>query len=442
MSADHKDEYARSSPDTRGLRVAKEQLYADGFPVEKTRAVAAQYFQPEKFAHLRDQPDLTLLVAPTTTGQNTLPLAFAQLLQKEYGGQILTNWATPNASQRTATMDGITKMRNAPSYTINREVSATIKPDATLVLVDDVVTTGGSIAAMREALAREGKRIEQVTSLAQSDMRKVRDADIDRIVTKLGDPSLRPDVALALDGRLKHFSNYIETSIRKTDADRNAEISSYFKTEAARLRELSRTDAGAVLGIGERIARLENVQSRESTRSDVSPGLSRESRDVRPSQDRRQNDAELKQPVVTVLSLDSGEHAQVGHETRNGHIKHSVVGGHTREGLPLVPHHSDRANTTEALLTRLDALREEYAEKPDREKTEEAREIATERGGPDVTRIPLAVAAQEYVEGHTSRATLELMAEQNDQAREAREQNQSHTSEVSRDDERSISDDR
>src|SRR5208283_2211963 len=147
MSTRHTGEYARSSDDTRGLRVAKEELYAEGFPEAKTRAVAAQYFQPENYSHLRGLPDLTYLVAPSTTGHNKLPVAVAQLLQQHYGGQIVPNRATSIGTQRTATMDGMTKLRNPPSYQINRDVTVTLVPGATLILVDDVVTTGGSIAA-------------------------------------------------------------------------------------------------------------------------------------------------------------------------------------------------------------------------------------------------------------------------------------------------------
>jgi hypoxanthine phosphoribosyltransferase len=455
MSADHKDEYARSSDKTGALRVSKEALYAEGFPADKTRDLAAQYFQPEKYSHLRGQPDLTYLVAPSTSGENTLPVAFAQMLQQTYGGKIVTNWATPNATRRTATMDGITKLRNPPTYQINRDVTQSLAPNSTLVLVDDVVTTGGSIAALRETLAREGLRVEQITSLAQSDMRKVRDADIDRIVTKLGNPSLRPDVALALDGRLKHFANYIETSIRKTDAERNTEISKYFQNEAQRLRELSRTDTGAVLGIADRIERLEGVQSRESPSTGVQPGLSRESSDLRASPDRQENGL-MKHAMIQEMIQKRGNghpeyiagvasflaskrtdisaqtdrsdmfrkgvfdaHDMLGHiaaSTADVHAEHDAEDGQLqslRSGVGL-------KNDTEAVLDRLDALRAEYEEKPDPEKTEEARAIVNELNGPDVTRIPLGVAAENFVEGHTSRVELEILAAANDRSREVR----------------------
>jgi len=373
MSTGPTGEYTRSSGDTRGLRVAKEELYAEGFPEDKTRAVAAQYFQPENYSYLRGLPDLTYLVAPSTTGHNKLPVAVAQLLQQRYGGQIVTNWATPIATRRTATMDGITKLRNPPGYQINRDVTATLVPGATFVLVDDVVTTGGSIAAMREALAREGLRVEQVTSLAQPDLRKVGEADIDRITTKLGHPSLRPDIALALDGRLKHFANYIETSIRKTDAERNEEISAYFRVEAQRLRELGRTDAGAILGIAERVERLASVQSQPHPEAGLHAGLSREGRDLRPGPDRPKDGPGLK--------VD-----------------------------------------TEAVLARLDAIRAEYHEKPGREKILEAREAVDDLPAPDITKIPLAVAAQEYIEGRVSRVELEMLAAEADRSREVRSQ--------------------
>lgn len=548
MTADHKGEYARSSGRTGDLRVAKEQLYAEGFPVDKTRAVAAEYFQADKYSHLRGRPELTFLVAPSTSGQNTLPVAVAQLLKENYGGRIVTSWATPEATRRTATMDGITKLQNPPRYQLNDEVIKTIPKNATLVLVDDVVTTGGSINGMRESLAHAGMCVHEVTSLAQSEMRLVRDADIDRITDKLiagGAPSerdpLRRDVALVLDGKLKHFANYIETSTRKTDANRNSEISSYFHSEAQRLRELGRTDAGAILGIAERIERLDSIQSRNGERTTVLEGIPREGSSVRTSVDRSENETEVGAPMaspqpsiykgasyeITVVpglvtrdergeprswspaeKRDAGSWILLVQDTARRHpqqivqdfrssaqawnaaqdvaaINHPLMremiarrsndepeyvvgmasylagdedgGGqsdHFRRGKldahDMVEHlgmwqlraspaaqltrgDNELTQDTKAVLSRLDALRLEYEKAPTKETVAEAREALDELDGPDVSKVPFAVAAQEYVTGSISRVDLEIAAAENDRAREARALTTAHQVEHSDD---------
>jgi adenine/guanine phosphoribosyltransferase-like PRPP-binding protein len=422
MSKDHVGDYARCSDDTRGLREEKERLYAQGFPILESQAAVAKYYSAEKFDHLRGAPNLVYFVAPSTTGENILPYILAQNLRRDFGGVILSNWATPQALTRTAEKTGVDKLREPPTYKIDREALALVPKDATVVLVDDVVTTGGSVQGMREALAQEGLRASHVTSLAQSELRLVRDADIDRLTDKLmatrgrdefakangfanyqdfaaQDPdaiddaksgfnswhnqeraALRADVALVLDGRLKHLANYIETSTRKTDANRNAEISEHFRNEAQRLRELGRTDAGAVLGIDERVRRLEGAQLAPRSGAGLDAGVSREGGSVRPGgPDKEGRDA-----------------SAAGNSP-----------GVTEPAKPL------QASET---LDRLTSLRLEYADNPDKHVLTEARGIADAVAGPDVTRVPFAVSAVEYVKGNISRADLEQLAAKNERA--------------------------
>jgi len=420
MPKDHVGEYARCSDDTRGLREEKERLYAQGFPILESQATVAKYYSAEKFDHLRSVSKPVYFCAPSTTGENILPYILAQNLRRDFGGVIMPDWATPQALTRTAEKTGIEKLREPPTYKLNKDALALVGKDATIVLVDDVVTTGGSVQGMREALAQEGLRASHVTSLAQSELRLVTEKDIDRMTAKLlgnegrdafarsrgfadfsafaanephhADPErsgftawlreqpLRADVALALDGRLKHLANYIENSIRKTDANRNAEISEHLRAEAQRLRELGRTDAGAVLGIDERVRRLEGTQFAPRSVPGVDAGVSREGGAIRPSgPDPEGRDA-----------------AAAGHP-------------------PAVTETAKPLQASEA-LDRLTALRLEYADNPDKHVLTEARGIAEAITGPAVTRVPFAVSAVEYVKGNISRADLELVAAKNDRA--------------------------
>lgn len=431
MPQDHVGDFARCSADTRTLREEKERLYAKGFPILESQAVVAKYYDPTKFEHLRGASNLFYIVAPSTTGENVLPYIMAQNLRRDFGGQLIPGWATPQALTRSALKSGIEKLREPPAYQVNKDVVAMLPADATVVLVDDVVTTGGSVQGMREALAQEGVRVSHVTSLAQSELRLVRDADIDRITDKLmgtrgrddfakssgfasfqdlaaQDPdtiddaksgynawlvaeraSLRADVALSLDGRLKHLANYIETSIRKTDATRNTEISAHFRTEAQRLRELGQTHAGAILGIDQRVRDLESAQSAQRPGPGLDTGVSREGGAVRASGlDPQGRDGAPALPNASVTD------------------RAAAVDEHARE----------ESSTLRESLAKLDALRIEYADNPDKHVLAEARGIAEALGGPDVTRIPLASAASEYVKGNVSRSDIEILAGKNERA--------------------------
>lgn len=431
MPQDHVGDFARCSADTRTLREEKERLYAKGFPILESQAVVAKYYDPAKFEHLRGASNLFYIVAPSTTGENVLPYIMAQNLRRDFGGQLVPGWATPKALTRSALKSGIEKLREPPAYQVDKDVVAMLPADATVVLVDDVVTTGGSVQGMREALAQEGVRVSHVTSLAQSELRLVRDADIDRITDKLmatrdheayakalgaqsfkalshgdtdaGDDArngynvwfenqhaaLRADVALSLDGRLKHLANYIETSIRKTDATRNTEISAHFRTEAQRLRELGQTHAGAILGIDQRVRDLESAQSAQRPAPGLDTTVSREGGAVRASGLDPQGRGGA--PALPNASVTD---------------RAAAVDEHTRE----------ESSTLRESLAKLDALRVEYADNPDKHVLAEARGIAEALGGPDVTRIPLASAASEYVKGNVSRTDLEILAGKNERA--------------------------
>lgn len=108
-----------------------------------------------------------------------------------------------------------------------------------------------------------------------------------------------------------------------------------------------------------------------------------------------------------------------------------------------------------ATMDRLDALRVEYADasqvqNPTRPASSqadevaqasiltEARDLTSSFSGPDLTRIPLSVGAQDYVQGKISRADLENLVLDNDRAAKLAPPSQGH----SQGEERSIADDR
>ena len=230
------DEYCTSSHDVPIFKLAKEALRARDFPLEESQAVVRQFFDPKRFEHLRDSPQpIAYLVVPSTSGTNILPRIVAEELSAYYPGEIVQGWATPESRTRNALKSSIRKLREPAHFNVIQEVVDRLPTNARLVLVDDEVTTGGSARALRHLLSLHNRSVDDVLSLGQSELRKVNARDIDRVVEKLQDPSLRPAVVGVLGGQLKHAANYIE---RVLNDNTRLEISAYFVAEYARLREL------------------------------------------------------------------------------------------------------------------------------------------------------------------------------------------------------------
>jgi hypothetical protein len=199
------DEFCTSSHDVPVFKLAKETLRTRDFPLEESQAVVRQFFDPKRFEHLRDssQP-IAYLVVPSTSGTNILPRILAEELSAYYPGEIVQGWATPESKTRNALKSSIRKLREPAHFNVIHEVVDRLPANARLVLVDDEVTTGGSARALRHLLSLHNRSVNDVLSLGQSELRKVNARDIDRVVEKLQDPSLRPAVVGVLGGQLIH----------------------------------------------------------------------------------------------------------------------------------------------------------------------------------------------------------------------------------------------
>ena len=132
-------------------------------------------------------------------------------------------------------------MRHPAKFAAIEDRLANISKGSTVVLVDDVVTTGETTDALRELLEQRGLKATTVASLGQSEMRKVSPRDIERITSKLGEPHLKPEIESVLQGRLKHKANYIERAIHE---DTRQEIRDYFSSEHRRLEGLRAVHTG------------------------------------------------------------------------------------------------------------------------------------------------------------------------------------------------------
>jgi hypothetical protein len=141
-------------------------------PKAEVQELVEHYFRRSAYAHLEGKNPY-FLVAPSTTGANKLPYYFAKRLQSEFGVQVIPGWATPLVREKASIKGGLGKMRNPARFAAVEDRLDKIPKGSTVVLVDDVVTTGETADTLRSLLEQRGLKATTVASLGQSEMRKV-----------------------------------------------------------------------------------------------------------------------------------------------------------------------------------------------------------------------------------------------------------------------------
>lgn len=250
--------YVSSTRNVKGLKAEKLELYERGFPVAEVRALVRRHLDVSKFESLRGERNV-FLVAPSTSGRNKIPMVFAKALAKEFGGEVVVGWAYPHAELRTARKGIEAKLKEPPTYSPNDEAISNLPKGAKVYLVDDVVTTGQTIAGLREVLRAKGVADSGVLSIGQSEKRLVSDRDIERISEKLNANDVRKKMIreVLLKHELKHFANYIERIIpSESDESQKAEskrgfLLDYFRNEYDRMLQLRIDEHRAARGARE-----------------------------------------------------------------------------------------------------------------------------------------------------------------------------------------------
>lgn len=331
MSGFRNGEFSTASHDVKGLKAAKEELYQLGFPEAETRAVVDRFFDPSKFSHMAELKGqkIVYVVAPSTSRENTLPRHIAERMRQNFGGEILVDWATPLAVERAAKKGALGKIREPARFKPNDAILAQVDPHATLVLVDDVVTTGQSLGGMQEALGLHGLKASQVVSLAQSELRRVSTADIDRLIGKLG-TDIRPAIETVLGHYpLKHYANYIEritphaNDQTDTGIKLRQQIRSHFQAESQRVQRLGQTQPRSVQGVGISAQGIKGVQLGSGTATELHRGNLGETIGVRRGSDDAKNSNPFKamnSPTYELIKDNNGRAQVVAKEGQESEL--------------------------------------------------------------------------------------------------------------------------
>ena len=210
--------YVAATGNVGQIRKEKNELQAAGYPRAMVRKFVERYYKRERFAPALEGRNNVYLPTPSTSGDNAIPLVLAWALQRDFGGLVVPDTAVDAMHQtKAAKLSGLKKLQNPRQYVVIDRPA--IPPDANVVIVEDVVTTGDTVEALEDAWAAAGVQVDQIASLGQSDPRVASRRDLERLSEKLQTAVDLPpgevyrSVEEAFQGALKHRLNHIERAI-------------------------------------------------------------------------------------------------------------------------------------------------------------------------------------------------------------------------------------
>ena len=224
------------SQHTRNLHELKEEkaaLGAEGFPARKVADLVLKYWKEK----VELPPNSVLYVAPSTTGRNRIPGMIARKLKSENPTAIIVDdFASAEHVTQSAHKSTLEKLRDPVKWKFQKDLHPTGRPS---YIVEDVVTTGESLRALRETLAERGIAVQGCISLQQAEMKGMYESDYKRMLPKFGEGNdIEADLREVMAGQLRRKAGVLESVLgRATEEERN-EITNHIRSEAKRVREL------------------------------------------------------------------------------------------------------------------------------------------------------------------------------------------------------------
>ncbi|MBI4024968.1 MAG: hypothetical protein HY360_08295 [Verrucomicrobia bacterium] len=159
-------------------------------------------YDPAKYRKALEGENNVYLVMPSTSTRNIIPERLAARLQKDFGGEVIADFARPIQIFEGKLKNRFTKKLEDPA---TFEMKADLRrrlAGKNVVIVDDILATGDTVTGLREALAQQGivkttlavitARDSRVASTGQLDtlagtLAKGLDLDYDAVRKEVGD---------------------------------------------------------------------------------------------------------------------------------------------------------------------------------------------------------------------------------------------------------------
>ncbi len=186
--------------------------------------------------------DFVYVIAPSTSGRNSLPHTFAKWLQRYFGGEIYSGLLCESEQEAKCRRGYINKIA-LPTIIIVPPDARELIGDRRVVLVDDILTSGETLNAMQEALADVGIRTDAAIVLGAAMGGKASfQSTVQQLAKHLSKAVGVPWQAILQDLRLAHDNAYANL-IRKAADDANEkphEVYELIRTKAEALRRTPR----------------------------------------------------------------------------------------------------------------------------------------------------------------------------------------------------------
>lgn len=207
------NEYLFFTKDVVGMKKEKMQLFENHYVHEQVVEYVNNFYRAGSYSYLQGK-DNCFFVMPSTSGINTIPVEFAKRLKSDFGGIIVDNYAIPLHLLEAKSKGFIGKIRSPSRYRVIKNLGKYFGKIS--VMVDDVLNTGESVAALKRELMKHGIKINSVAVLGISESRTVCENDISRFTDKLArclgmeSSVLKTKVDMVFAGHNKQFLNYAE----------------------------------------------------------------------------------------------------------------------------------------------------------------------------------------------------------------------------------------
>ncbi|HEX5220466.1 MAG TPA: vitamin B12 dependent-methionine synthase activation domain-containing protein, partial [Verrucomicrobiae bacterium] len=207
-------------------------------------AMLQTYCDPSAYAPAFADGPAVLVPAPSTSGRNTLPLAFARWLQSRFGGEICDDLRTTTLEEAKNRRGYLGKIGTPTRIVVPVATSARLK-GRRLILVDDILTSGETLNAMQDALAVAGIPTHAVVVLgAVLGGKPGYLSAAHELAKRLGEANGLPWPDVLAELRLAHGNAYANL-LRKAAEDAQQqpkEVYELVRRKAETLRAIARVD--------------------------------------------------------------------------------------------------------------------------------------------------------------------------------------------------------